>query len=357
MSAPAGPGSFSASASITGLTSAADISWSAADPGAGGGPVTYTLTCNNVTESTSAACGTATSGLTETVSSLNPGETYTVTVTATNLANLTSTATTAQFVPIGTGPPYLPNGAAVTLTRNTGTPQNIVIDGSSTITLPSALQSFRFDASAFIDPQGATYAAGTLNFRWTIVYAQADPYHDAGITGSDTPVLSIAKQALVFTTATDTANITLTIFDASTFGIVSYTFPITVTDGTIGISAYQTCQGNLPGTCTDPELLPAQPPGSFTVTASTTGLSSSAALNWTAAPDGGGGTESPVTYTIYCNDQTTQTLGVPCGNWTQSTSETISGLKPNDSYNFHVVATNNNGLATAEDSNTVTVQP
>jgi hypothetical protein len=233
-----------------------------------------------------------------------------------------------------------------------------VIDGSSTITLPSALQSFRFDASAFIDPQGATYAAGTLHFQWTICYfPDACPYLDAGMTGSETPVLSIAKQALVFTSVTETAKITLTIFDGSNSGFVSYTFPITVTDGSISVTDYNFCQTATPTSCTDPELLYGQPPGSFTATASTAGLSGSAALNWTAAPDGYGGAASPVTYSIYCYDLTTQNLDFSCGTSTQGTSETISGLTPGDSYHFHVSATNTNDWSSLTDTNTVTVQP
>ena len=164
--------------------------------------------------------------------------------------------------------PYLPPGTPITLTRNPGTTADLA--PSETLTLNSLTTAFTFDASAFVDPAGGSVADGTLSFHWVIIYSNdAAPFTDAGITGYDSPVLQISKQALEQTLGTSTTTVLQLIVQSgiNPAGTTDVSFQIQVTNAALSLNEYNTCQSPLTESqCTNPAALPFQYPQSISFT-------------------------------------------------------------------------------------------
>jgi large repetitive protein len=293
------PGAPTAAHATAGVSSAA-VSFTAPSSNGGAAISSYTVTATDTT--TPANGGQSASGASSpiTVSGLTNGDSYTFTVTATNVSG-TGTASAASNAVVPSTVPDAPT--AVTATPGD---QSAAVSWTPGFNEGSTTTSYTVTAS-----DSTTPANGGETCTYTVSNPETDACTVSGLTDGD-----------------------------------SYTFTVTATNA----------NGTGPASAPSNAVTPASPPGAPTgVTASA--ANASASVSWTPPADNGG--SAVTSYTVTASDSTTPANGGETCTYTVSDPETdtctVTGLANGDSYTFIVTATNTAGTGPASDpSNAVT---
>ena len=292
--APAAPGSVAVS--YTKGTTSATVSWATPTNDGYGNAGGQEITLYSVAGSPSGSCTSSASSSPATTCSvlnLNPGTTYTFTVTATNAAGLTSAASSpSSSITVITAPEY---PTAVTAAYTAGS--------------TSASVSWTAPAN---DGMGSSIGANITKY---VVSAVSAPY-SCTVTGSPA-----ATSCVIANLAVDAAY-TFTVRATNSAG---YTGPASLASNSTGLVA----------------TVPDAPP---TPTVAYTAGNTTATVSWTPPASDGLGSSTGAGITTYV------VTGTPAATCTSSapsaptTNCVVSGLTAGTTYTFTVVATNTAGL-------------
>jgi alpha-tubulin suppressor-like RCC1 family protein len=355
----------------------------------GGSPITgYKVTAADSTIPPGGQTCTWTSGpLTCTVSGLTNGNSYTFTVTATNVMGTGSPSAPSAAVTPATIP-----GAPVTVTASPGNGSALVSWSAPASNGGASITSYKVTASDSTTPPGGQTCSTAGSLSCTVSgLASGDTYTftvtatnrvGTGPSSAASPPITIpntpgAPSAVTATPGDSSASVDWSAPSDGGSPITSYTVtaapggqtctwtsgPLTCTvSGLTNGDSYTFTVTATNGVGTGPSSSPSSPVTPATVPDAPQGVSAvpgvnSAAVSWSAPASDGG---SPITsYTVTAADSTNPPGGQTC-TWTSGPLTcTVTGLATGDVYTFTVTATNaiGTGPASAPSSSVISLIP